>query len=515
MTVPACSAPLSTAGETSDAAEACRWFASGRKALLAPFGTGTIDQALMAVLSAKHSALRLFALSGKVVVIDEVHSYDPYTSTLVDRLVSWLLEVGCTVIVLSATLTAARRRHLVDTVGAVEPEPPPSAYPLITRVVENHASHHVIPGPAPVDSSVVIELIPADQEEFLLGKATAAAAAGACVLIIRNTVALAQETYRKVREAVHGEDLEVGLVHSRFPHSRRMANEGRWTDLLGKNPTSARPAGCILVATQVVEQSVDIDADLLFTDLAPTDLILQRLGRLHRHARSRPLGFETPKAYLLVPEVDWNAEPKTAMAACGPSARVYPPITLFHAERVWRNIGGVSLPSGIRRLLETTLPACLPKAAAFFAAELERETANMRSKADYQDVFRAPEEDDREGTQTRYNMKPTAMLVILDSMPERRPPVFDFDLARLLHGHAARVPAYLVKRAIALQPEWFRSQIDNAVLAIRRADSADLMIEGGEALDHRIAYREDLGVTYEKISARPSSNIPDPEDGWF
>lgn len=508
--------PASTPGESSDATEACRWFASGRKSLLAPFGTGTIDQALMSVLSAKHSALRLFALSGKVVVIDEVHSYDPYTSTLVDRLVTWLREVGCTVIILSATLTAARRRSLVAAAGACESEPSPTAYPLITKVVENHASHHRVPGPAPQETTVQIDTIPAEQEDTLLSKATAAAGAGACVLIIRNTVALAQETYRRIKEAVQGEHIEIGLIHSRFPHSRRMANEGHWTDILGKKPTTSRPTGCILVATQVVEQSVDIDADLLFTDLAPTDLLLQRLGRLHRHARHRPDGFENPKASILIPEVDWESDdPKAAKAACGPSAWIYPPITLFHAETVWREIGNVSLPSSIRTLLETPLPSPLPPAADHFAGELERKTRDMRSKADHQDVFRAPSEDDKEGSQTRYNIKPTAMLVVLNAMPEHRPPVFDYDLAKHLHENAARVPAYLVKRAIKHQPEWFNAQMDHAVLAIRRPDSAQLLILGEEELDHRISYRDDLGMTYEKISTPSTAHDYEPEDDWF
>jgi len=509
-------APASTPGESSDALEACRWFASGRKSLLAPFGTGTIDQALMSVLSAKHSALRLFALSGKVVVIDEVHSYDPYTSTLVDRLVSWLREVGCTVIILSATLTAARRRSLVAAAGACETGPPPSAYPLITKVVGNRASHHPIPGPLPVETCVRIETIPADQDDSFLSEATAAAGAGACVLIIRNTVALAQETYRQVKEAVKGEHIKIGLIHSRFPHSRRMENEGHWTDILGKNPNTSRPSGCILVATQVVEQSVDIDADLLFTDLAPTDLILQRLGRLHRHIRNRPSGFEQPMAYILMPAVRWETDdPKSAKAACGPSAWIYPPITLFHAENIWRKIGNVSLPSAIRGLLESQPPSPLPLAAAFFAEELERETGNMRSKAAHQDVFRSPSEDDKEGSQTRYNMKPTAMVVILESMPDRRPHVFDFDLAKRLHENATRVPSYLVKRALPHQPSWFSTQIDNAVLAIRRPDSAELIFEGHEKLDHRIFYRDDLGITYEKITTSSDSRAYEPEDDWF
>lgn len=509
--------PSHTPGESSDAQEACRWFASARKSLLAPFGTGTIDQALMAVLSAKHSALRLFALSGKVVVIDEVHSYDPYTSALVDRLVTWLLEVKCTVIILSATLTAARRKALVTAAGAAEPPlPAPVPYPMITKVVSNQATHHAVPGPPAKETHVRIKAIPAHRDEEMLRHAATAASAGACVLIIRNTVALAQDTFLRMREALHGDHIEVGLVHSRFPHSRRMANEGRWTRLLGNQPDSSRPQGCILVATQVVEQSVDIDADLLFTDLAPTDLILQRLGRLHRHPRTRPAGYENAQAVLLIPDANWEEEDlKIVKSAIGPSAWVYPPISLYQAERLWKDIGAVSLPSDIRNLLETPLPPNLPPAAAAFAKELDRGTADMISQAAHQDVFRSPSEDDKEGVQTRYNIKANALLVILDALPDRQPPVFDYDLARHLHEHAARISRYRVSGALANQLPWFAAQIDNAILAVRRPGTSLLDVHGQENLTCQIHYRDDLGITFETITPAYTSFPSEPEDGWY
>lgn len=139
-----CPATTSPGSSSPDATEATRWFSANRKPLLAPFGTGTVDQALMAAIGTKHSALRLFALSGKVIIIDEVHSYDPYTSALVDHLILWLREVGCTVMVLSATLTAKRRGEMIRKVGATESSPPPQAYPLITKVIGETAIHHSV-----------------------------------------------------------------------------------------------------------------------------------------------------------------------------------------------------------------------------------------------------------------------------------------------------------------------------------------------------------------------------------
>ena len=327
-----------TASDVEGAADLSDWYASGRKTLLAGFGTGTIDQAIMACLPVKHSALRLFALSGKIIIIDEVHSYDPYTSALLDRTVKWLLEVGCTVIALSATLASDRRKSLVLAAGAEEREIS-SAYPLITKVAKGSSHSEAIPvGTADLSSSrVLIEQV-SNTYDGIWQDLADAAESGACVVVIRNTVALAQETYRQVKSRCRDRGTRFGLLHSRFPQFKRDENEAVWMHYLGKDG-QARPQGCILVATQVIEQSVDIDADLLVTDLAPVDLILQRLGRLHRHQRPRPAGFERPRCVVLMPDVDWNDEIKTIKFALGPSCFVYPPFSLFQSSPI------TSLPS--------------------------------------------------------------------------------------------------------------------------------------------------------------------------
>ena len=112
-----------------DAAPGKPWFQSGKRGLLAPFAVGTIDQALMAVIRVRHSAVRAFWLAGKVVIIDEIHSYDTYTGTIVDKLVTLLRDLHCTVIILSATLTQSRRAAFL---GAHQPVR--TDYPLITAV---------------------------------------------------------------------------------------------------------------------------------------------------------------------------------------------------------------------------------------------------------------------------------------------------------------------------------------------------------------------------------------------
>jgi CRISPR-associated endonuclease/helicase Cas3 len=525
--------PARTSAEGFDATEACRWFASSRKPLLAPFGTGTIDQALMACIGAKHSALRLFALSGKVVVLDEVHSYDPYTSALVDQLIRWLLEVGCTVIVLSATLTAKRRREMIEKAGAAEPCPPPSDYPLITKVFGNVATHHPVADPAIHETVVHLKHLNAEDPEFI-GKIASAAETGACVLVIRNTVASAQQTFRGIKSALQNDAIPVGLLHSRFPHFQRQQNEKSWMDQLGKNP-ACRPAGCVLVATQVVEQSVDIDADLLVTDLAPTDLLLQRLGRLHRHARPRPVGFESAVCWILQPTVDWTAEPAAIREDIGASAFIYPPITLYLAQEIWRSRESVPLPSGIRDLLESprSLMDSLPAGAAKLAEELETETGNMLSSASYQGPFKDPNLPDTEGAQTRWHMQPSALLVLLREAPrtqghetlvtplEGNPQAiaagrFNYDLAKLLHENAVRVPAYLVRSAFSQQPDWLGTHISDAVLAVSSPDSIALEIIGGENLAHQLSRHPEQGVSYQKITVRKTPfEDPDDLDSWF
>jgi CRISPR-associated endonuclease/helicase Cas3 len=276
--------------DNNDVNEALRWYSSTRKQLIAPFGTGTIDQALLAVLPARFAALRYFALAGKVVVIDEVHSFDPYMSALIDRLIRYLTKAGSTVIILSATLTAQRRAELVNAAGAVETEAP-SDYPLITKVATGSslAIHTCVPYDIATKAvHLKHEYLDETNEDGFWESVAQKVDSGANVVVIRNTVALAQSTYRQLKARLSGgiEAEHVGLLHSRFPQNEREINEEHWTGILGKHDKD-RPKGSLLVSTQIVEQSVDIDADCLITDLAPTELILQRIGRLHRHQRPR------------------------------------------------------------------------------------------------------------------------------------------------------------------------------------------------------------------------------------
>lgn len=319
------------------------WFQQAKRGLLAPFAVGTVDQALMAVMNVKHGFVRAFGLAGKVVILDEVHSYDLYTGTILQQLLSQLRDWGCTVIILSATLTQTRREQLLQARVARQDYPLLSALPVSASAVSE------IPAPAPAARRYAIQL--SNDTRAALDQALCRAEAGQQVLWVENTVAEAQAIYQTLAARAAGLDVACGLLHSRFTHTQRQHNEDCWVELFGKHGWSQRASqGRILVGTQVLEQSLDIDADFLVSRFAPSDLLLQRLGRLWRHEQTPRATGARAEAWLLAPELaSAIADP---YAAFGPSAAVYSPYVLCRSLQSWQDIVSLSLPDGIRPLLE-------------------------------------------------------------------------------------------------------------------------------------------------------------------
>jgi CRISPR-associated endonuclease/helicase Cas3 len=518
--------------EPDQALQSNRWFSDSRRSMLAPFGVGTIDQALMAILPVKFSALRLFALAGKVIVIDEVHSYDPYTSALVDRAVKWLLEVKCTVIVLSATLTKARRAALVKAAGAQETTISES-YPLLTKVPTGctEAQSIKIPAPSLPTKTVALSFLPALSDDWL-SQAVHAAEQKACVLIIRNTIALATQSFDELKSRCRDRGIEFGLIHSRFSQFDRQKNEEHWMQLLGKNP-SKRPAnGAILIGTQVLEQSVDIDADLLITDLAPTDLILQRIGRLHRHHRVRPAGYENPRCLILHPAVNWQADAKTLKDQLKPHRFIYPPFSLYMTDHVWRGRSEIELPRDIRNVLEASAqtPADMPAGMSELHKEFLDNVQRQLHTAFQNDVFSAAAVDDVEGTQTRWKMQASAHLVILRSHPQIKGSTvtvefpsatdnfiqgnFHFPLARDLHLHAIRLPLYMVKDLLLSQPDWLQQHLPGSVLTVLDECGQCKPCYGPEPAAYSFTYHPTTGLRHERNKNVPLS-YQDDDESWF
>lgn len=271
------------------------WFRGSKRALLCPHGIGTVDQGLIGVLNARHAFVRMFGLSGRTVIFDEVHAYDTYTGGLIERLVNWLQSLGCRVVLMSATLPAARRDSLLQAWAGNDVSVPTAAYPRLTWAVPGSVQSQAFPASRLLQ--VRIQGIAADDVAMT---AVAMALRGARVLVVVNKVARAQAIIQAVAPAV-----PATLFHARFPMDQRLEIERRVLEQFG--PGGSSHAGHVLVATQVAEQSLDIDMDVLLTDIAPVDLLLQRAGRIHRHARQRPAGFTQP--LVLVAGLDQAVPP--------------------------------------------------------------------------------------------------------------------------------------------------------------------------------------------------------------
>lgn len=500
--------PASTEPEATDHVRAGRaWFASSKRALLAPIGVGTIDQALLGIVAANHFFVRQFGLAGKVIILDEVHTYDLYTSTLIDVLVKRLRELQCTVIILSATLTERRRRELL---GLKSNQRISSAYPLVSGVngsfVERICEQ---PSPRTVDIRTFTGSLP-------LEKAMDHAQRGACVLWIRNTVDEAQETYRSLQSANQQDGPPVALLHSRFPFFRREELESDWMDRLGKD-SARRPTGCILVSTQVAEQSVDIDADLLITDLAPTDMLLQRLGRLWRHMRQGRASAR-PEIWIQVPELD-DTLPRDVSArdlrkALGKSARVYAPYVLLRSFEQWRQRSIITLPGDIRPILEATYADPASDESPTWQElplQLEKQRDTMARQAlNATSIWNNPALPDDEGVQIRYNTQPMVQLLLVrqltqqDSHTDRLVLLngatvtvsdrnWNFDAAKAIHLNLTRIPSWAVSTFLPNPPRWLASHVHQpAVVGLLQTDGSIGAMDGAKGMG--LSYHPDEGV---------------------
>lgn len=371
--------PLGNGSDISNIASAMDWFNSKKKALLAPFGVGTIDQIELGALNVRHASLRMAGLSGKVVILDEVHAYDTYMTTIVTRLLNWLNTLGASVILLSATLPTSRRKELVRTYthddNAFDDT---EAYPLIT-VANSIAVVSMMPPAAQASKEIGLNFLHFKDDEvqkksdWLIEQVND----GGCICWITNTVDRAQALYSDLLEKC-GEDVELALLHARFPLSQREELERRIVERVGPDKDK-RPAKMIVVGTQVLEQSLDLDFDLMVTDLAPVDLLLQRAGRLHRHSTTLDRGQHLqPVLFINVP---LNNDQPDIHVDCS----IYHEYFLL---RTWQEICHMmrfSLPTDYRRLVEAvyTAPAGdIDEALANAYAKLLKDEELARQEAE-------------------------------------------------------------------------------------------------------------------------------------
>ncbi|MDR4471080.1 MAG: CRISPR-associated helicase Cas3' [Nitrospira sp.] len=325
-----------------------------KRSLLATFGLGTVDQAFLGVLYLGIFFLRLFALAGKTVIFDEIHAYDVYMSRLFRRLLAWLRALDTHVILLSATLPAGLRNELISAWGA-KPETEAAAgvpYPAVWSISEGQC-HRLTNGLTPAWGQYA-RLIRHDTDpEAIAASVVAALETRATVGVICNTVNRAQKVYMAIRERLpEGMDEEdVLLFHARYLFHARQTREKHAGERFGKTRPDLRPA--ILVATQVAEQSLDLDFDVLFTDIAPIDLLLQRAGRLHRHTRLRPEAFASPILYWHCPETEEGTLPDLSEVGVRTSEySVYEPLIVWKTWRVLYDREAWELPADYRTLIE-------------------------------------------------------------------------------------------------------------------------------------------------------------------
>ena len=332
---------------------AAEWFSGRKRGLLAPIGVGTVDQALLAILQTRHHFVRLHGLSGKVLVLDEVHAYDTYMSTLIDRLLEWMGAMGAPVILLSATLPQDRRAELAAAYARGAGHPPPALdgappYPRLTLVDGQRGRVVSVPTE---DAGQEIRLRwwrDASPDWMAIADALAVRLVdGGCAVVICTTVREAQEAFTVIAGAFAGD--EADLFHARFRHRERARVQERTLRNFGKPGIGERPHRRVLVATQVVEQSLDLDFDILVTRFAPVDLLFQRIGRLHRHQRDgRPPALADPECWIVGPGT--GADPRPVFDRA--STAVYDEHVLLRSWIALRDRDMLRAPADIPVLLE-------------------------------------------------------------------------------------------------------------------------------------------------------------------
>ena len=348
------------------------WLADDRRRiLLADVGVGTIDQALMAVLPTRFNTLRLRALSGHILIVDEAHEFDPYMEAQLQRLLQFHALLGGSAIVMTATLPLGMRAGYAKAfqrgLGIRRPrDVKGNAYPMLTVVGCGIDSVQPDPVPATCRDIVVHRLEDEDAATRLL---LSGVKRGMACVWIRNSVGGAIASAVALREA----GIEVDLLHARFTVADRLKHEAAVQKRFGRDGVGR--AGRVLVATQVVEASLDLDFDLMVTDLAPIGSLIQRAGRLWRHMDRRPAAqrpVTAPALHVLAPDPGQVDNADWLKRVLGSGAPVYPQDVQWRTAKTLFDSGMIRAPGGLRDLIETVHgddPAEVPEALQGFEIE--------------------------------------------------------------------------------------------------------------------------------------------------
>ncbi len=290
------------------------WSTENPKRFLASqIAVGTVDQAMMGALKLKNAHIRAACLARNLLVVDEVHASDAYMSAVLKALLEAHVGAGGFALLMSATLGSIARHSWLNLREFPNREMPSlkqainAPYPSVSHLRLRN-NHPLGAGENDQEKTVNVETSP-EMRDFpsVARRALSAARAGAKVLVVRNTVDYAFRTQQALEAQLGQREWHLlfqvrgkpSLSHGRFAAVDRGILDNRVEELLGMGRSDG---GCVVVGTQTLEQSLDIDADLLITDLCPVDVLLQRIGRLHRHNRNhRPTDYETATCIVLAP----------------------------------------------------------------------------------------------------------------------------------------------------------------------------------------------------------------------
>lgn len=343
---------IGTTEDETISAQCSRWIADSRKkALLADVGVGTVDQAIMAVLPTYHQSLRILGLARSVLIVDEVHAYDSYMNTLLCKLLELHASLGGSAILLSATIPAKLRKRLVDSfrkgLGVACGSLKETAYPLLTHVSEMDTEEIQIGTREGTGRTIYVEFF--NEQVSVEEKIISSSKEGKCVCWIRNTVDDAIDAYEKLVNIL-GEE-KVDLFHARFVMGERLEIENRVLKTFGKESNESTRKGKILISTQVIEQSLDLDFDYMISDLAPIDLLIQRVGRLQRHSKHG--SQRVPIFGIFAPELTENPQENWYADFFPKAAFVYPNHgKLWLTARLLAERGQFTIPEDLRFLIE-------------------------------------------------------------------------------------------------------------------------------------------------------------------
>ncbi|EMI3316748.1 CRISPR-associated helicase Cas3' [Proteus mirabilis] len=353
--------------DNTASAQCYQWLSDSRKkALLATIGVGTLDQALLSMLPRRHQSLRLLGLNRKIIIFDEIHSADEFMFEIIEKLLSTHLHQGGSVILLTATLSLKQRKRIIDSwfnaFDQISPEIESKSFPLATHLTcfpKVIKKEYPLKSRNQVSRKVKVEII--NKEEQCIDIIISAINNGNCVVWIRNTVNDAIKSYYDIKKRL-SKDNNCLLFHSRFNLKDRKIREEQVLKYFGKNSTAQQRKGTVLIATQVFQESLDADADIMISDICPIDDLIQRSGRLHRHTRTKygdytsetidkrrpPILYVHAPLFIETPSSCWLTEQFSSTETVYRS-----PGRLWLTLRSLTRLGEINMPKDARQLIES------------------------------------------------------------------------------------------------------------------------------------------------------------------